>query len=77
MHFIREQPAPAVLRFETASSTFAVKDLHPNAAAAWREFVAGMLETRENEGASMRFFDPAGDAARVIALPVRRPRDAV
>jgi hypothetical protein len=74
----QQEAAPAVeLQFETSESSFAVKDLHPQAAASWREFVSGLMSSRDNEGASLRFFDPAGDAARVISLPVRRPRNAV
>jgi hypothetical protein len=34
---LREKPEPAVeLRFETANSSFAMKDMHPDAAEAWR-----------------------------------------
>jgi hypothetical protein len=66
---LREQPAPGVeLKFETASTSFAVKDLDPNAAAAWREFVAGVLDAQQDAATSMSI----SDAGRVIALPLRR-----
>jgi hypothetical protein len=54
-HIDESTKSPAVeLRFETSDSSFAVRDLHPNAAAAWREFVSGLMSEQENEGASLR-----------------------
>jgi predicted nuclease with TOPRIM domain len=66
---LREQPAPGVeLKFETASTSFAVKDLDPNAAAAWREFVAGVLDAQQDAATSMSI----SDTGWIIALPLRR-----
>ena len=60
------------LHFETADTSFTVRDLHPEAAAAWREFCAGLMAEQENAGATLRIIDPASDAGQVITMPVRR-----
>jgi chromosome segregation ATPase len=52
------------LKFECADSRFTMK-LHPDAAEAWRRFVAEMVEA--NDG-TMSINDPSG---RVVALPSR------
>lgn len=60
---LREKPKPAVeLKFECAESRFTMKDMHPDAAATWRRFVAEMVEA--NDG-TMTAFDLTG---RVIPL---------
>jgi hypothetical protein len=61
---IREQQPVVELTFECADSRFTMK-LHPDAAEAWRRFVAEMVEA--NNG-TMSINDPNG---RVVALPSR------
>jgi type IV secretory pathway VirD2 relaxase len=59
----RAQQPVVELKFESVDGVFTMKDLHPDAAAAWRRFVREMVKA--NEG--MMFpNDPTG---RVVALP--------
>jgi hypothetical protein len=72
-----EQAEPVVeLHFETAESSFVVRDLHPQAAKAWREFCQGLMAEQENCGASLRIIDPAGNGGQLIDLPVRKAGNA-
>jgi hypothetical protein len=57
-----QQPA-FELKFESVNSQFTMRDMHPDAAAAWRRFAREMVEA--NDG-TMFPNDPTG---RVIALP--------
>jgi chromosome segregation ATPase len=59
----RAQQPVVELKFESVDGVFTMKDLHPDAAAAWRRFVREMVEA--NEG-TMFPNDPTG---RVVALP--------
>jgi hypothetical protein len=58
------------VKFEIADGQFTMPDMHSDAAAAWRRFVADMVEA--NDGI-MTPNDPAG---QVVALPVRRSGNA-
>jgi hypothetical protein len=61
---LKRAQQPAVeLKFESVDGVFTMKDLHPDAAAAWRRFVRELVEA--NEG-TMFPNDPTG---RVVALP--------
>jgi hypothetical protein len=62
---IREQQPVVELKFECADSRFTMKDMYPDAAAAWRRFVAEMVEAND---CNMSINDPSG---RVVALPSR------
>ena len=44
---IRAQQPVVELKFECAASRFTMKGLHPDAAAAWRRFVAEMVEAND------------------------------
>ena len=61
----RAQQPVVELKFESVDGQFIMKDMHPDAAQAWRLFVREMVEA--NDGA-MTPNDPTG---RVIALPSR------
>jgi hypothetical protein len=61
---LEEAQRPVVeLKFESVDGQFTMRDMHPDAAAAWRRFVREMVEA--NEG-TMFPNDPTG---RVVALP--------
>jgi len=67
-----KQSKPAVeLHFLTAEASFAVRDLHPDAAAAWREFCSDLMSEQQNQGASLRITDPTSPTGLTIGLPVR------
>jgi hypothetical protein len=59
----RAQKPVVELRFESVDGQFTMRDMHPDAAAAWRRFVREMVEG--NDG-TMFPNDPTG---RVVALP--------
>jgi hypothetical protein len=69
-HIKRSKPA-VELHFQTAEASFAVRDLHPDAAAAWREFCSGLVSEQQNQGASLRIIDPTSPTGLTIGLPVR------
>jgi hypothetical protein len=49
-----EQQKPGIeLKFETQQSSFTLRDMHPDAAAAWKRFVDGVLEAPQDETATM------------------------
>jgi hypothetical protein len=59
-----EQQKPGIeLKFETQQSSFTLRDMHPDAAAAWKRFVAGVLESPQDETATMLLIDPAAGTA--------------
>jgi hypothetical protein len=59
----RARAKPGIeLKFETQKSSFSIRDMHPDAAAAWKRFVAGVLESPQDETATMLLIDPAGTA---------------
>jgi hypothetical protein len=62
---IRAQQPVVKLKFECAASRFTMKGLHPDAAAAWRRFVAEMVEAND---CTLSTNDLTG---RVVALPSR------
>jgi len=62
---IREQQPVVELKFECADSRFIMRDLHRDAAAAWRRFVAEMVQANDCDVSAN---DPSG---RVVALPSR------
>jgi hypothetical protein len=63
---IRAQQPVVELKFECAASQFTMRDLHPDAAVAWRRFVAEMVAAND---CYMSTNDPTG---RVVALPSRQ-----
>jgi hypothetical protein len=68
-----KQSEPAVeLHFQTASASFAVRDLHPDAAAAWRDFCNDLASERQSPDASLRIVDPTSPTGLVVGLPVRK-----
>jgi hypothetical protein len=60
----KQRTAPAVeLKFQTSSSSFTMKDIHPDALAAWRRFVAQVIADARDDGAtSMLISDVVGTA---------------
>ena len=62
----KQQPA-VELRFESTDGNFTMRDLHPDAATAWRRFVREMVEA--NDG-TMFPNDPRG---HVVPLAARKP----
>jgi hypothetical protein len=71
-HKLQHQAPPPVveLKFESDDGQFTMRDMHPDAAAAWRRFATDMVAA--NNGV-MTPSDPSG---QVIAMPVRRSSDA-
>jgi hypothetical protein len=59
----RAQQPVVELKFESVDGQFTMRDMHPDAAAAWRRFVRDMVKA--NEG-MMFSNDPTG---RVVGLP--------
>jgi chromosome segregation ATPase len=59
----RAQQPVVELKFESVDGQFTMRDMHPDAAAAWRRFVRELTEA--NDG-TMSTNDPTG---RVVALP--------
>jgi hypothetical protein len=62
---IRERQPVIELKFESAASQFTMRDLHPDAAAAWRRFVT------EKAAANDVRMTPADPTGRVVALSSR------
>jgi hypothetical protein len=62
----RAQQPVVELKFESADSQFTMRDIHPDATAAWRRFVRELVEA--NDG-TMTPNDPTG---RVVPLPSRQ-----
>jgi hypothetical protein len=66
-----KQSKPAVeLHFETSASSFVVRDLHPDAAAAWRDFCSDLMADQQN-APLLRVIDPTSPTGLAIGLPVR------
>jgi hypothetical protein len=67
---IKESGPGVELRFTTPESTFRVRDIHPQAAEAWREFCRELLTEQENKGASLRIVDRDSHVNHIVELPV-------
>ena len=68
-----KQSAPVVeLHFQTSQNSFVVRDLHADAAAAWRDFCNDLASEQQNHGASLRVVDPTSPTGLVVGLPVRK-----
>ena len=70
-HIKQSSGAAVELHFQTSQNSFVVRDLHPDAAAAWRDF-CNDLATEQQNRASLRIVDPTSPSGLVIGLPVRR-----
>jgi chromosome segregation ATPase len=61
-----QQPPVVELRFESEDGNFIMRDVHPDAATAWRRFVRDMIEANDGK---MFPTDPTG---RVVPLASRK-----
>jgi septal ring factor EnvC (AmiA/AmiB activator) len=59
---LQQQPA-VELKFESTDGSFSIKDMHPDAAAAWRRFAHEIIA--QNDGVMT-----PNDPGRVLTMPV-------
>jgi hypothetical protein len=70
-HIKQSQPAVEI-HVKTIEASFAVKDLDPDAVAAWRDFCGDLVAGQQHRGASLQIIDPTSSLGLTIGHPVRK-----